>query len=61
MLERAGDRDVFLVYSTGYRTHEDICPELFNALGQVRPPEVLTEPTDAWEPSAAVRFAAPTP
>lgn len=58
-LERAGDRDLFLVYFTGYRTHEEICPELFNALGQVRPPEVLTEPTDAWEPSAVVRFAAP--
>ncbi|MCB0959415.1 MAG: glycosyltransferase family 39 protein [Acidimicrobiales bacterium] len=59
-LERAGDRDVFLVYSTSYVTHEDICPELFNALGAVRPPEVLTETTEAWEPSAAVRFPAPT-
>lgn len=56
LLERAGDRAVFLVYSTSYITHEDTCPELFNAIGRVRPPEVLTETTDAWEPSAAVRF-----
>jgi mannosyltransferase len=58
-LERAGDRSIFLVYSTSYLTHREACPELFNAFGVQRPPDVLTETTEAWEPSAAVRFAPP--
>lgn len=57
VLERAGDRAVFLVYSTSYLTHEDICPALFNAFGRQRPPEVLTSTTEAWEPAAVARFA----
>jgi uncharacterized membrane protein len=59
VLERAGDGQVFLVYSTSYVTHEEICPSLFNELGAARPPEVLTETTEAWEPSAVVLFAPP--
>lgn len=58
-LERAGDRQIFLVYSTAYATHEDLCPALFNALGRMRAPEVLTEMTEVFEPSAAVLFAPP--
>ena len=59
VLERAGDRQIFLVYSTEYITHRDTCPALFNALGAKRPPEVLTDTTEAWEPSAVVLFAPP--
>ncbi|WP_421119992.1 glycosyltransferase family 39 protein [Aquihabitans daechungensis] len=61
LLDRAGDRQIFLVYSTEYITHEDTCPALFNAIGAVRPPEVLTTTTEAWEPSAVTLFEAPKP
>jgi hypothetical protein len=57
LLRRAGDRRIFLVYSTAYDTHTATCPALFNALGRQRPPEVLTQATEAFEPSAAVLFA----
>ena len=57
LLERAGDRQIFLVYSTDYITHEETCPALFNAIGRQRPPEVLTDTTEAWEPSAVVLFS----
>jgi mannosyltransferase len=59
LLERAGDRQIFLVYSTEYITHEDTCPALFNAIGAQRPPEVLTTTTEAWEPSGVALFAVP--
>ena len=59
LLERAGDRQIFLVYSTSYITHEETCPALFNAIGAQRSPEVLTDTTEAWEPSAVVVFAPP--
>ena len=59
LLERAGDRQIFLVYSTEYITHEEICPALFNAIGAKRTPEVLTTTTEAWEPSAVALFPAP--
>ncbi len=59
LLERAGDRQIFLVYSTNYITHEETCPALFNAIGAQRPPEILTDTTEAWEPSAVVLFAQP--
>jgi hypothetical protein len=56
LLDRAADRQIFLVYSTEYITHEDICPALFNAIGAQRAPEVLTTTTEAWEPSAVALF-----
>ena len=59
LLDRAGDRQIFLVYSTEYITHEETCPALFNAIGAVRAPEVLTTTTEAWEPSAVALFEAP--
>jgi hypothetical protein len=59
LLERAGDRQIFLVYSTEYITHEDTCPALFNAIGAKRTPQVLTETTEAWEPSAVALFEQP--
>ncbi|MFN8017779.1 MAG: glycosyltransferase family 39 protein [Acidimicrobiales bacterium] len=59
LLDRAGDRNIFLVYSTSYITHEETCPALFNAIGKVRPPDVLTSTTKAFEPSAVVEFPAP--
>jgi hypothetical protein len=60
LLERAGDRQIFLVYSTDYITHETTCPALFNAIGAQRSPEILTDTTEAWEPSAVVLFGPPT-
>ena len=59
LFERAGDRQIFLVYSTDYITHEETCPALFNAIGAQRTPEVLTTTTEAWEPSAVALFEAP--
>jgi hypothetical protein len=59
LLERAGDRQIFLVYSTDYITHEETCPALFNAIGARRAPEVLTTTTEAWEPAAVALFAPP--
>jgi hypothetical protein len=59
LLERAGDRQIFLVYSTEYITHETICPALFNAIGASRSPEVLSTTTEAWEPSGVALFEAP--
>lgn len=56
VLERAGDRQIFFVYSTNYQTHEDLCPALYNALGAERVPEVLTQPSDAYEWASVVRF-----
>ena len=58
VLELAGDRSVFLVYSTSYDTHEEICPALFNALGAARSPEVLTQTSEAFEPSGVAVFPA---
>ncbi|HWJ96642.1 MAG TPA: hypothetical protein VNQ33_00700, partial [Acidimicrobiales bacterium] len=57
LLERAEGRQIFLVYSTDYITHEETCPALFNAIGAQRSPEILTDTTEAWEPSAVVLFA----
>jgi uncharacterized membrane protein len=59
LLERAGDRTIYVVYSTSYITHEESCGELITALWAQRPREDLEEPTEAFEPSALVRFRAP--
>jgi hypothetical protein len=59
LAERAGDRDIYVVYSTSYITHEDSCGDLITALWAQRPREDLEEPTEAFEPSALARFRAP--
>ena len=59
LLRKAGDRQIFLVYSTDYITHRTTCPDLFNAIGAKRRPEVLTTTSEAWEPSAVVVFPPP--
>jgi len=61
VLDRAGDRQIFFVYSTNYRTHQDLCPAIYNALGVERVPEVLTQPSDAYEWASVVRFTPRTP
>lgn len=75
VLERAGPRQVFFVYSTNYQTHKvpsdgagpdegevvDLCVAVYNALGAERPPEVLTQPSGAYEWASVVRFAPRTP
>ncbi|MEO6988106.1 MAG: glycosyltransferase family 39 protein [Aquihabitans sp.] len=54
LIERAGDHRIFLVYSTDYKSHEEICPTLRNAISTHRTPEELTRPTEASEPSSVV-------
>jgi mannosyltransferase len=61
VLERAGDQQVFFVYSTNYLTHQDVCPAIFNALGAHRVPQVLTQPSRAYEWASVVRFTPRTP
>lgn len=56
VVEEADGAAVFLVYSPTYRTHEKLCPELVDALAELRPLERLTELGDAYEPAAVVRF-----
>lgn len=61
LVERAGDRRIFLVYSNAYSTHAEVCPALFNAIGARRPAEVLTQLGGAYEPASAVVFEAQDP
>lgn len=56
LLDRAGDAEIFLVYSADYTTHRQRCPALYNALAAARTPEVLTQPTDVYEPASVVAF-----
>lgn len=37
LLARAGDSTIWLVYNGGYRTYEELCPEVFAALAAARP------------------------
>lgn len=55
----AGDRRVFLVTSSSYTTHTDQCPAIQDALAGLRPAEVLSEPSDAYEPSSVIVFGSP--
>jgi mannosyltransferase len=59
-LERAGDREVWLVWSGAYSTHEGTCEQLANQLQAARPagtPVVLADES-AYEPANAYRFPA---
>lgn len=47
---------IFLVYSSAYTTHEELCPQLADALGALRPGEVVAAQTDAYEPATVIRF-----
>jgi len=61
VVKRAGDHQIFLVYSTNYVTHRQICPALVNAIGAQRTRVELTQPTEAYEWSSVVQFPpAPT-
>lgn len=60
-LERAGDRDIWLVWSGTYRTHEGTCEALANALQGARPDGtavVLADPV-AFEQENAYLYPAP--
>jgi hypothetical protein len=61
LLRRAGDRQIFLVYSPNYSTHNEACPDLVNALGAGRTAEVLTLLGGAYEPASVVLFTVPDP
>lgn len=54
LITRAGDSRIFLVYSTNYDTHRDICPDLRDAITAHRVPEEITRPTEAWEQASVV-------
>jgi mannosyltransferase len=58
-LERAGGHQIFFVFDTRYITHKKSCTAIYNAFGKVRPPELLTQPTEAFEPSTVALFALP--
>lgn len=60
LIERAEGQTIFLVYSTTYVTHTDICPALFNAIanrGLVA--ETLSQPSEAFESASVVAFRTP--
>ena len=60
-LERAGDREIWLVWSGTYTTHEGTCESLANELQSARTggtPVVLADP-DAYEQANAFRYPAP--
>jgi uncharacterized membrane protein len=57
VLKRAGSHRVFFVFFTGYTTHKKSCTEIYNAMGKVRPPEILAEPSEAFEPATVAMFA----
>ena len=61
LIKRAGDHRIFLVSSTNYITHRKRCPALQNAIAARRVAEVLTLPTDAYEPAQVVLFEPPRP
>jgi mannosyltransferase len=61
VLQRAGNRRIFMVFQLGYVTHKESCSELYQALAEARPPKLLTESTGAFEPSTVAEFASPAP
>ena len=56
VLARAGNHTIFYVFDTAYTTHKQSCTDIYNALGKVRPPEILSEPTEAFEPSTVAVY-----
>ena len=50
---------IFLVYSPTYSTHEELCPDLVDALAERRPLEMLAGLGEAFEPAAVIRFGTP--
>ncbi len=59
VLARAGNRQIFYVFATGYTTHKHSCVDVYNDLGKIRPPKLISEPTEAFEPSSVALFAVP--
>jgi mannosyltransferase len=62
-LARAGDREIWLVWSGAYTTHEGTCEALANALQAARPngfPVVLSD-VDAYEEENAYRYPVDPP
>lgn len=57
VLDRAGPRPVYVVWSNGYRTHEESCETLVSSLATVRPGEQLLDSDDSFESMAVIRFA----
>ncbi len=59
-VERAGEGDVWLVWSGGYRSVEDRCEEVVRALEERRPARsIVVESGDEFEHAWLERFAAP--
>ncbi|MGE3620808.1 MAG: glycosyltransferase family 39 protein [Acidimicrobiia bacterium] len=59
ILDRAGGRDLWLVWSGAYRTFEGDCEALAHALGSARPPEIVHGPADLFESAALQLHPAP--
>lgn len=60
LIERSEGRTIFLVYSTTYQTHTDICPALLNAISnRGRVATALTQPSAAFESATVVAFRVP--
>lgn len=59
IVERAGDRRIFLVWSDNYETHRAICPDLYHALATHRAPTDLTQATEAYERASVAEFPPP--
>ncbi len=60
-VRRAGNHQIFLVTSTNYITHKKSCPAVQAAIGAVRPSQMLTRASKAYEPASVVLFAGPRP
>jgi hypothetical protein len=64
LLDRAGDRNIFLVWKSSYITHEGTCEQIINALTRARPGgrELVTADEEVFENESLQHFPpAPAP
>ena len=47
---------IWLVYSTSYRTYEDLCPGVISGLIQARSADLVLAPDPVFEPATLSRF-----
>lgn len=56
LLALAEGRTIWLVYSTSYRTYEDLCPGVISGLIQARSADLVLAPDPVFEPATLSRF-----
>lgn len=63
LLERVGDRPLFIVWGDGFLTLEGDCQQVIDTIGLTRPGHTVMAPVskDFYEPMAVVQFDAPAP